>query len=164
MFSQKFNGPGVKHEVAVCIQKGFIVWTNGPFEAGVQDQTIFSNALSHEIGDDEFVEADAGCEGPEKVRLPTQGFDSNERKEKSIARGRHGWLKQFTVLTTHFRHMEKNPEEMMTKHKLCFNAAAVVTQLKFDAGEKTFDVAHNVNCHNLDGIVGSLNDVQTADV
>ena len=149
MFSHKFNGPGLKYEVAVCIKTGFIVWTNGPFKAGTPDQTIFNNALSHEIGDNEIVEVDGGYVGTMKGRMPTQGIDSKERKQKSIARGRHeivnGRLKQFSVLTTHFRHMGKNTEEMMQKHKLCFDAVTVVTQLKFDAGMKTFDVEYDVD-------------------
>ena len=40
--------------------------------------------------------------------------------------------------------MGKNREEMMEKHKMCFFAIAVITQLKFEAGEKTFDVEYNV--------------------
>ena len=67
----------------------------------------------------------------------------------------NGRLKQFAVLTTHFRHMGKNAEDMMQKHKLCFHAVAVVTQLKFDAGEKTFDVVYNVNYHDPGGINGT---------
>jgi len=33
-FSQKFKGPGLRYEVGVCIQTGWIVWINGPFPAG----------------------------------------------------------------------------------------------------------------------------------
>ena len=33
-FSHKFRGPGLKYEIAVCIQTGDIVWANGPFKCG----------------------------------------------------------------------------------------------------------------------------------
>lgn len=149
MFSHKMNGPGLKYEVAVCIKTGYIVWTNGPFPAGTSDTTIFNNALSNELDDDEVVEVDGGYKGTEKGRMPLQGVATWDRKEKSVARGRHeainGRLKIFNVLTTHFRHMGKNREEMMNKHRLCFDAVTVITQLKFETGlEKTFDVNYNV--------------------
>ena len=33
-YSHKFNGPGVRYEVGICIQTGWIVWVHGPFPAG----------------------------------------------------------------------------------------------------------------------------------
>jgi hypothetical protein len=33
-YSFKFNGPGVRYEVASNIQTGDIVWINGPFKPG----------------------------------------------------------------------------------------------------------------------------------
>ena len=41
IFSKKFNGPGIKYEVGICIKTGFIVWINGPFPAGNSEATIF---------------------------------------------------------------------------------------------------------------------------
>ena len=53
-------------------------------------------------------------------------------------------LKQFNVLTTHFRHMSPR-DNMMEKHGKCFNAVAVIAQLKFVHGMKTFGkVDHDV--------------------
>ena len=34
LWSQKFNGPGVRYEVGLGIQNGDIVWVNGPFPCG----------------------------------------------------------------------------------------------------------------------------------
>lgn len=148
MYSHKFNGPGLKYEVAVCIKTGFIVWINGPFVAGTSDASILNNGLSNEIPEYEVVEVDGGYRGCPKGRLPDQGINSGERKQKSVARGRHevvnGRLKQFNVLASHFRHMKPNKERMMERHSWCFNAIAVITQLKFESGEKTFDVEYNV--------------------
>ena len=33
-FSHKFKGPGVRYEVGIAIQTGWIVWVNGPFMCG----------------------------------------------------------------------------------------------------------------------------------
>jgi len=66
MFSHKFNGPGLKYGVAVCIKTGLIVWTNGPFEASVDDPTISKDTLSGELFDDEAVEVDKGYKGDDK--------------------------------------------------------------------------------------------------
>ena len=148
MYSHKFNGPGIKYEVAICIRTGHIVWINGPFAASTSDPTIFENGLSNELEENEVVEADGVYRGPDKAMLPQQGIDSAERKQKSVARGRHevvnGRLKQFNVLTTHFRHMKPNRNAMFERHGFCFTAIAVITRLKFEHGGQTFDVAYDV--------------------
>jgi len=144
MYSHKLNGPGIKYEVGVCLKTGMIVWINGPFIGGTNDGTIFRKGLSRHLCVDEAVEADKGYTGDDKLRLPHMGLTSKERKMKSNARAQHecvnGRLKQFNVLTTHFRHMKPNREGMMKKHGLCFTAVAVITQLKFMfGGESVFD-------------------------
>ena len=148
MFSHKFNDPALKYEVAVCIRTGYIVWVNGPFVASTSDPTIFQNGLNNELADDEVVEMDGVYRACEKGRLSSQGTNTAERKQKAAARGRHevvnGRLKQFSVLANKFRHMKPNKDTMMERHKWCFNAIAVITQLKFENGEKTFDVAYDV--------------------
>ena len=139
MYSHKLNGPALKYEVGVCLMTGRIVWVNGPFEGSANDATIFKNGLSLVLHDEEKVECDRGYKGDDKMMVPNMGFDSKERKMKSNARAQHeavnGRLKQFNVLTCHFRHMKTNAEgTMKQKHKLCFNAVAVITQLKFTVG------------------------------
>jgi len=42
-YSEKFNGPALKYEVAVSIRNADIVWINGPFLAGKGDLGIFCN-------------------------------------------------------------------------------------------------------------------------
>ena len=148
MYSHKHNGPGLKYEVAVCIRTGHIVWINGPFVASVSDPVIFEIGLSNQIGANEVVEADGVYRGPEKAMMPTMGINSAARKQKSVARGRHevvnGRLKQFSVLTTFFRHSKPNKDSMIEKHELCFTAIAVITQLKFENGGQTFNVVYDV--------------------
>lgn len=152
MYSHKMNGPGVKYEVAVCLKAGRRVWTNGPFVGSKNDGTIFKEGLSLQLHDEEAVEVDGEYGGDNKMKPPGLGMDSKERKMKSIARAQHeavnGRLKQFNVLTTHFRHMKPNKAAMMKKHGLCFDAVAVITQLKLTSGgERIFAdrVEYDVN-------------------
>jgi hypothetical protein len=64
-FSHKFNRPGLRYELAVCIQTGEIVSVSGPFPPGqFTDSTIFQLGIMEELEEGEMVEADAGYEGP----------------------------------------------------------------------------------------------------
>ena len=151
MYSHKYNGPAVKYEVGVCLKTGWIVWINGPFIGSANDGTMFIEGLSTLLHDEEAVEVDKGYKGDRKMKLPDMGMTSKERKMKSNARSQHetvnGRLKIFNVLTTHFRHMKPNREGMMQKHGSCFNAVAVITQLKFANGETTFEDGLEYNVH-----------------
>lgn len=142
-YSHKFNGPGVKYELGVCIATGFIVWVNGPFHCGVGDSTIFKGTLSGLLAEDEGVEVDGGYKGDASLKNPNVNRSRVQRQQKATVRARHetvnGRLKQFNVLNIAFRHL-KPRNEMMPKHRLCFNAVAVITQLKFETGERPFDV------------------------
>ena len=142
MHSHELNGPGVKHETAVCIKTSLIVWINGPFVGGKHDSVIFREGLSNQLFDDEAVECDAGHGNDGKLRTPEMGESRVDRKMKANVWAQHEAvnerLKQFNVLTTHFRHMKPNREGMMKRHKMCFTAVAVITQLKFMHGMKTF--------------------------
>jgi hypothetical protein len=75
-----------------------------------------------------------------------QSIYRNQKKQKNDVRARHenvnSRLKIFNVLNVSFRHT--NPREMMMqKHGICFKAVAVVTQLKFEAGERLYDVHYD---------------------
>ena len=150
MYSQKFNGPGVKCEVGVCIKTGHVVWLNGPFVASSDDAAIFKETLANLLADDEGVEVDAGCKGHDKFKAPVTASSRVHRKEKSVVRGRHeninSRLKIFNVLNVPFRHT--NPrDQMMRKHGLCVDVIALTTQLKFElAGETLYDVKCTVTC------------------
>lgn len=68
--SQKFNGPAVKCEVAVCIETARIVWIDGPFPAGKGDSEICKEGLLTLLADDEGVEVDGGCKGDNRFKNP----------------------------------------------------------------------------------------------
>ena len=44
-FSHKFGKAGLWYEVGVCIQTGLIVWSNGPFVAGMFNNITFQDDL-----------------------------------------------------------------------------------------------------------------------
>jgi hypothetical protein len=130
----------------VCIKTGSIVWINGPFVASTGDATIFKNTLSGLLADDEGVEVDKGYGGDNKLKSPQVNSSQQQRKEKAGVRARHenvnSRLKIYNVLNIPFRHL--NPRNaMMEKHGMCFNAIAVITQLKFESGEKLYDVKYD---------------------
>lgn len=147
-YSQKFNGPGIKYEVAVCIKSGDIVWINGPFECSKNDGTIFCEGLALLLAEDEGVECDSGYMGHKAMKNNNVNNSRLQRREKNVVRARHetvnARLKVFNILNVPFRH--SNPRDaMMQKHGVCFKAIAVITQLKFEAGEKSFDVKYTTN-------------------
>lgn len=140
-YSHKCKGPGVRYEIAVCIQTGDIVWTNGPFPCGRwPDKKIFNHGLIHELDDDEMVEGDKGYVGsPFHCRTPHDYQSKADKRAKKKARARHETvnrrLKQFGCLGNRYRHSR-------SKHKCFFRAAAVCVQLTFEHGHPLFQVRH----------------------
>lgn len=146
-YSHKFNGPGVKYEVGISISNCDIVWINGPFVCSTNDSSIFQNTLADLLASDEGVEVDSGYLGHNKFKTPATNNSHTQRLQKNKVRGRHenvnGKLKVFNVLIVPFRHL--NPtQQMMRKHKMCFEAIAVITQLKMETGnERLYNVQYD---------------------
>jgi hypothetical protein len=137
-YSHKFKGPGLRYEIAVCIQTGDIVWVNGPYKCGRwPDLKIFRDRLKGLLIPREQVEADKGYRGDDKVRHPNMARSYAELYAKKLARGRHETincrLKRWGILSHVFRHD-------LNKHGHAFMAVAVLTQLTFDHGFKPFQV------------------------
>jgi hypothetical protein len=103
-FSHKFNGPGLRYELAVCIQTGQIVSVSGPFPPGqFTDLTIFQLGIMEELEEGEMVEADAGYEGPYPIRTPNDFYGNLEwKRSKGVVRARHecinALIKHFQIL------------------------------------------------------------------
>ena len=108
MFSHKFNGPGYKYEIGVCIKADFIVWVHGPENCGVSDLTTFRQGLSHHLCDNEAVECDMYYKGDHRLKNPKvhQGADYKKKKGRVCARQEvvNSRLKTFAVLSNTFRH------------------------------------------------------------
>jgi hypothetical protein len=100
--SEKFNGPGVKYEVAICIQTGWIVHTNdGPYPCGQwHDLTVARDDLCYKLADSEFGDemacADGGyADGYQFFETPTGHNNADQRMkaealELGTAVGCHG--------------------------------------------------------------------------
>lgn len=138
-FSHKFNGPGLRYEIGVCIQTGDIVWTHGPFPCGEwSDLRMFWSRLINRLLPGEMVEADKGHIGePHKVRTPRDHVSQSDKRAKDRARSRHETvnrrLKQWGCLAETYRHACQT-------HKVLFAAAAVCTQVASRAASHPFRV------------------------
>ena len=126
-YSHKFKGAGLRYEMGVCIQTGWIVWMNGPYPCGAwSDLKIFNFKLKHMLDEDENAVADGGYKnGGNKVATPGGVHTINERM-KGKARARHenvnGRLKMFAICNTKFRHS-------LTMHHDVVMAVANIVQL-----------------------------------
>jgi len=141
-YSHKFNGPGLRYELALSIKSGHIVWINGPYECGLwADIEIFRNSLISFLDAGERVEADDGYIGEEPKTCKTPGgFSSRtelQNKYRMRLRSRHetvnSRLKNFGVLKERFRHTLKN-------HSSAFRACAVIVELAIELGEPLFSL------------------------
>lgn len=135
-FSHKFHGPGVRYEVACCIETGWIVWIHGPFPCGSSpDIRIFRHGLRQAVVRGvERVEADKGYRGePFYISTPMDHRNNDENRAKACTRARqehiNRHLKYFGCLGQIFRHG-------LEKHSTIFFAISVVTQLAIKHGER----------------------------
>jgi DDE superfamily endonuclease len=128
--SEKFNGPGLKYEVGVCIQTGWIVHVNGPYPCGRwHDLTVARDDLCYKLAasefEDEMALADGGYQdGYEFFETPT-GHNNADQRMKAQARARHETinrkLKQWGILGQRFR---QSPDQ----HGKYFMAVANLVQ------------------------------------
>jgi hypothetical protein len=137
-YSHKFNGPGVRYEVGICIQTGWIVWTNGPFPCGAwPDLRIARDWLHFELDDGEKYLADGGYNDGGNYSETPNGLNNQDQKMKSDARARHetvnGLFKHWSILERRFRH-----ETIL--HTKVYHAIVNVTQFLIETNEPLFEV------------------------
>ena len=138
-YSKKFDGPGLRYEVGISIQTGWICWVGGAFLAGeFPDQEIFKIGLMNYLDDGERVEVDAGYTGNLPIR-PKCDYGGNDvwRIMKGAAWARHKTinrnLKEFGILRQRFRHARH-------KHRLIMFAVCAITQSEILDGRGTFNI------------------------
>lgn len=142
-FSHKFNGPGLRYEIGVCIQTGNIVWIAGPFPAGdYPDVEIFQIGMMNYLDNGETVEADSGYTGDIPVRTPDDfGGNIEWRRMKGQARARHetinGAIKQYNIMSDVYRHS-------LHKHNSLLKAVCALVQSEIDEGNITFQIDYNI--------------------
>lgn len=85
-FSHKLNGPGLRYEVAICIQTGVPVWINGPFPCGSwPDLRIARNALVDALDPGEYYLADGGYrDGNQWSVTPTGHHNYSDRQQATV--------------------------------------------------------------------------------
>ena len=141
-YSHKFKSSGYRYEVAISIEKGDIVWVNGPFPCGAfPDINIFRRGLKNLLlRSGEKAQADLGYRGEPIVIIVPNEYDSKAiKKLKADVRARHETanrrLKQYGVLFQVFRHS-------LDKHKHCFDACDVLAQMEIISGEPLYQVQY----------------------
>jgi DDE superfamily endonuclease len=142
-YSHKFKGPGIRYEVGLCIQTGWIVWINGPFPCGSHpDIKIARSWLFDLLEPGEKVLADGGYrDGGVHAVTPT-GLHNEDDYMKSVARSRHetvnGRIKNFHILKNIYR-------SNLNDHGSVFSACAVITQIAIQTDEPLFQVEYKDN-------------------
>ena len=142
-YSHKFHGAGLRYEVALNIQTGDIVWTNGPFPPGrYPDISIFLQDLRGNLDPGERVEADQGYVGwSEYIDCPMDNTGGLQKQvfSKKMVRSRHehcnARFKLFNALKSPFRHGTD-------KHGLVFRCVAIITQISFENGDQLAQVTY----------------------
>ena len=136
--SHKFNGPGLRYEVAISISNCYIVHINGPFLCGEwPDIRIARSWLHSRLRPNEYYLADKGYRcgnGPAMMRnsLPPHRratFDSLMARHETINRR----FKEFAILGSRYRHEEE-------KHGEIFRCVAVLVQIDIEFGNLSFEV------------------------
>ncbi len=128
-YTKKFHGPGVRYEIGICIQTGWIVWVNGPFPCGKwSDLKIALEDLVYMFQGNETAVADRGYRGhPIYFDVPRNANTLQHAVQMALARARHECVnrrfKQWQCMQQRWRHR-------LAKHGVTFRAVANVEQLK----------------------------------
>jgi len=137
--SHKFNGPGLRYEVAICIRTGHIVWINGPYKCGAfPDQKIFKEeGLLQSLLPGELILADGGYRGP-NVNPKYNPFDHPfviAWKALVLARQETG-NRRFKI----FKALAKVFRSHHDKHGIVFRATATIVQTMIATNEPLFPI------------------------
>lgn len=140
-WSHKFNGPGLRYEIGVCIQTGHIVWVNGPFPCGAwPDLRIARSWIITEMAPGEMMVADGGYNDGGYYFLTPTGLNRPLDHMRQAGRSRHevvnALFKDWAILKQVFRH-----KISMHYDVLMSIAGLIQFQLKFGILQ-TFDVEY----------------------
>jgi hypothetical protein len=128
----------LRYEIGLCIQTGWVVWTNGPFPCGrFPDLKIAREGLVQELEEGEKYVADGGYRDRNGPSITPTGFNTITERKGRLFRARHetvnSRLKIFYLFSATFRHG-------VIKHGLCFRAAINMVQIAIENGEPLFDI------------------------
>ena len=95
-YSHKFEGPGVRYEIGICITTGWIVWINGPYRCGTwPDLSIARDCLHEALDNGERYIADGGYSCAEAL-IPNDATTWHEKNYMAMARARHETVNEFS--------------------------------------------------------------------
>jgi hypothetical protein len=139
-YSHKYNKAGLNYELGISLSTNRLVWMNGPFPAGSNDISIFSNkGLEHKLQQlQKKAIGDAGYNGHyETVSTPNAIDSYGVKLFKSRALKRHetfnGHTKVFDCLNGRFRHS-------LGRFANCFEAVCVLCQYQIEIDKPLFKV------------------------
>jgi hypothetical protein len=139
-YSHKFHGAAFNYELALSIHEDALVWINGPTKAGEGPDiaVLRQGGLLEKIPAGKRGIGDNGYRGEKHFISTPNPYDDKKVKEfKRRAQARHesfnGRLKTFKCLDTRFRHG-------IEKHKISFEAIAVICQYQMENGSPLFTV------------------------
>ena len=144
LFSFKINGAGLRYEFGIDLFRSNLIWMNGWFLPGVlNDNSIFAEHGLKEklasigkktLGDKIYNGHPDECSTFNAVDTPVVSTF------KARVQMRHeqfnGMVKEFKCTSTPFRHKPDKKE----KHKMCFEAVAVICQYRMEHGEPLFEL------------------------
>ena len=142
-YSHKLEHAGLRYELGICIQTGWIVWINGPYPPGHwPDLAISRDGLNQALDPDELFLADGTYSDGNGWSLTPNGLKDADQYMKAVARARHerinGIMKQFHCLRDCFRHHR-------TKHGRVFTAVANIVQAKIQLEKCIHQVYYDDN-------------------
>jgi hypothetical protein len=140
-YSHKLNGPGLRYEIAICIQTGEPVWINGPFPCGSwPDLRIARYALVDVLDSGEYYLADGGYRDGNQYSVTPTGLHLFDDRQNSVVRARHETLnkryKDWGALRQLYRHDR-------VSHAKVFRAIANIVQVTIMNGEPLFEVEYH---------------------
>ena len=145
-YCYKVNHAGLRYEVGICIQTGWIVWINGPYAPGFwTDINISRDGIQDALACDELFLADGIYQDSNGWCLTPTGENNQDQYMKAVARCRHevvnGYLKNFKVLRECFQHHR-------TKHGRILWAVANIVQAEIKIHGAPFELHYDDNYYN----------------
>ena len=131
-YSHKFNGPGLRYEIGLCIRTGDIVWAHGGLPCGQwPDLRLARDAFIGHLQPGEKALADRGYRDCNHFENPNE----DRQKKKILARHEtvNGRIKQFRCMKNIFRHA-------LYLHPVFFHAVINLTQVMIESGEPLYSV------------------------
>ena len=140
-WSFKFNGPGLRYEIALEVMSGHIVWAHGGFPCGrYPDLKIAREKFVKLLHPKERAVADKGYRYDSRFICAKNGQATNKRIKKILARHENvnRRIKSFDCLSGTFRHE-------LYLHHVFFNAVVNIVQLGIENGEVLPEVSKQMH-------------------